>query len=65
MSCSPTNQNLILLPHSTKAAVFEIPTDPNHYVELRKTNLALKMKLVHGRGYETYNTEEVKKEHTA
>ena len=42
---------------------FEFQTDRNHYVGLRQTYLALKMKLVRGRGYETYNTKEVKKEH--
>ena len=35
----------------------------NYYVDLRQTYLALKLKLVRGRGYETYNTKEVKKEH--
>ena len=33
------------------------------YIDLRQTYLALKLKLVKGRGYETYNTKEVKKEH--
>ena len=42
---------------------FEFQTDPNYYVNLRQTYLALKLKLVRGRGYETYNTKEVKKEH--
>ena len=42
---------------------FEFQTDPNYYVDLRQTNLALQLKLVRGRGYETYNTKEVKKEH--
>ena len=40
---------------------FEFQTDRNYYVDLRQTYLALK--LVRGRGYETYNTKEVKKEH--
>ena len=30
---------------------------------MRETYLALKLKLVRGRGYETYNTKEIKKEH--
>ena len=30
---------------------------------MRQTCLALKLKFVRGRGYETYNTKEVKKEH--
>ena len=42
---------------------FEFQTDRNYYVDLRQTYLALKLKLVRGRGYETYNTNEVKKEH--
>ena len=42
---------------------FEFQTDRNYYVDLRQTYFALKLKLVKGRGYETYNTEEVKKEH--
>ena len=42
---------------------FEFQTDRNYYVDLRQTYLALKLKTVRGRGYETYNTKEVKKEH--
>ena len=42
---------------------FEFQTDRNYYVDLRQTYLALKLKLVRGPGYETYNTKEVKKEH--
>ena len=42
---------------------FEFQTDRNCYVDLRQTYLALKLKIVRGRGYETYNTKEVKKEH--
>ena len=42
---------------------FEFQTDRNYYVDLRHTNLALKLKFVRGRGYETYNSKEVKKEH--
>ena len=41
---------------------FEFQTDRNSYVDLRETYLALKLKLVRGRGYETYSTKEVKKE---
>ena len=40
---------------------FEFQTDRNYCVDLRQTYLALKLKLVKGRGYETYNTKEVKK----
>ena len=42
---------------------FEFQTDRNYYGDLRQTYLALKLKLVRGRGYETYKTKEVKKEH--
>ena len=42
---------------------FELQTDRNYYVDLRQMYLALKLKLVRGRGYEAYNTKEVKKEH--
>ena len=42
---------------------FEFQTDRNYYVNLRQTYLALKLKLVRGRGYETNNSKEVKKEH--
>ena len=42
---------------------FEFQTDRNNYDDLRQTYLALKLKLVRGRGYGTYNTKEVKKEH--
>ena len=41
---------------------FEIQTDRNVYVDLRQTYLALKIKLVQGRGSDTYKTTE-KKEH--
>ena len=40
---------------------FEFQTDRNYYVDLRQTYLALKLKLVKGPVYETYNTKEVKK----
>ena len=42
---------------------FEFRTDRNYYVDLRQTYLALKLKLVRGRGYESYKTKEVKREH--
>ena len=42
---------------------FEFQTDRNYYVDSRQTYLALKLKLVSGCGYVTYNTKEVKKEH--
>ena len=42
---------------------FEFQTDRNVYVDLRQTYLALKIKLVKGRGFHTYKTAEKKKEH--
>ena len=36
--------------------------DRNYYVDLRQVDLALKLKFVKARGYETYYTREVKKE---
>ena len=42
---------------------FEFQTNRNYYVDLRQAYLALKLKLVKCRGYETYDTKEVKKEH--
>ena len=42
---------------------FEIQTDRNYYVDLRQRYWALKLKLVEGCDYETYNDKEVKKEH--
>ena len=38
-------------------------TDRNFYVDLRQTYLALKIKLVNGRCFDTYKTREKKKEH--
>ena len=42
---------------------FEFQTDRNVYVDLRQTYLALKIKLVKGRGFDSYKTTEKKKEH--
>ena len=42
---------------------FEFEKDGNYYVDLRQTYPALQLKLVKCRGYETYNSKEVKKEH--
>ena len=41
---------------------FEFQTDRNFYVDLRQSFLALKLKFVKGRGYDTYESKE-KKEH--
>ena len=42
---------------------FEFQTDRNYYVDLRQSFLALKLKFVKGRGYDTYESIENKKEH--
>ena len=42
---------------------FEFQTDRTYYVDLRQTYLDLKLKLVRRRGYENYNTKEIKKEY--
>ena len=42
---------------------FEFQTDRNYYVDLRQSFLALKIKFVKGRGYDTYESKEKKKEH--
>ena len=41
---------------------FEFQTDRNYYVNLRQSFLALKLKFVKGRGYNTYNSKEKEKE---
>ena len=41
----------------------EFQTERNVYVDLRQTYLALKIKLVKGRGFDTYKTTKKKKEH--
>ena len=42
---------------------FEFQTDRKYFVDLRQSFLALKLKFVKGRGYDTYNIKEKKKEH--
>ena len=37
---------------------FEFQTDRNYYVDLRHSFLALKLKFVKGRGYDTYESRE-------
>ena len=46
-----------------KTAQFKFQRDQNYYVDLRQSYLVLKIKLVRGRGYETYNGKEVKEDH--
>ena len=42
---------------------FEFQTDRNYYVDLRQSFLALKLQFVKGRGYDTYESKEKKREH--
>ena len=42
---------------------FEFQIRRNYYTDLRQTYLALKMKFIKSRCYETYNAKEIKKEH--
>ena len=42
---------------------FEFQTDRNYYVDLRQSFLALKLKFVKVRGYDTYESKEKKEEH--
>ena len=42
---------------------FEFQTARNYYVDSRQSFLALKLKFVKGRGYDTYESREKKKEH--
>ena len=42
---------------------FECQADWNDYVDLRRPFLALELKFVKGRGYDTYESKEKKKEH--
>ena len=42
---------------------FEFQTDRNCYVDLRQSFLALKLKFIKGRGYDTCESKEKKKEH--
>ena len=39
---------------------FEFQTDLNNYVDLRQSFLALKLKFVKGRGYDTFESKEKK-----
>ena len=42
---------------------FEFQTDRNYYVDLKQSFLALKLKFIKGRGYDTYESKYKKKEH--
>ena len=42
---------------------FDFQTDPNYFVDLRPSFLALKLKFVKGGCYDTYESKEKKEEH--
>ena len=46
-----------------KSIEFEFQTDSNVYVDMRQTYLALKVKQIKRRGFDTYKTTDKKKEH--
>ena len=46
-----------------KCIEIEVQTDRNFYADLRQTYLALKLKLLNDRWYDTYLSKEVKKEY--
>ena len=45
-----------------KSIEFVFQTDWNYYVDLRQSFLAMKLKFVKGRGYDTYENKKMKKE---
>ena len=49
--------------HDENCIEFDFQTDRKFYVDLRQCFLALKLKFVKGRGYDTYESKEKKKEH--
>ena len=49
--------------HDENCREFELETDGNHYADLRQMCLVLKLKIVKGHGFETYNTKAVEIEH--
>ena len=64
MCCLLTNKKI----HPTtsldeNSIEFEFQTDRNLCVDLRQTYLGLKLKLVQGRGFDSYKTTEKEKEH--
>ena len=60
---SSHKQKLIQIFQMMKNCIeFEFQTDWNYYVDLRQSFLALKLKFVEGRGYDTYESKEKKKE---
>ena len=64
MSCPSMNKKFTQLPHPDENCLeLEVQTDRNFYLELRHAFLALKLKFVKGRVYDTYESKEKKKEH--
>ena len=46
-----------------KCIEFDFQTDRNYYIDLRQSFLALKLKFIKRRGYDTYESKKKKKEH--
>ena len=62
MSCRPTNKNYPRTSFDENCIEFVLQTARNFYINLRQCDLVLKLKLLNGQIYETYNSNEVEKE---
>ena len=60
---SHEQQNYSTMPLDEKSIELEFQTDCNYYVDLRQSYLALNVKLIKGRGYDTNKSKEAKKVH--
>ena len=47
-------ESYLFTSHDENCIEFEFQTDRNYYIDLRQMYFALRLKLVRGRGYETY-----------
>ena len=64
MSCLRVKQKVYPTTSLDESCIeFEFQTDRKYYVDLRQSFLALKLKFVKGRGHDTYESKEKKKEH--
>ena len=60
---SHEEENYLTISLDENCIEFEFQTDRSYYVDFRQCFLALKLKFVKGRGYDTYESKEMKKEH--
>ena len=60
---SHEQENLPTTSFDENCIQFEFQTDRNYYIDLGLSFLALKLKFVKGRGYDTYKSKQKKKEH--